>query len=311
MRNAWLVPFSYNFIFKFLKKINFFFFTINIFKYFFIAQPLNWVVFLKKLKQINFFILQIDTHRANEFNSTKFFSPCAISLKKKFIYFKIAKNKHCLDLNLFKIFNLFFLFSYTSSSLMFKNNYNYNYFFMKTKHQDIITLNLNKLIARWKDAYSLIFNIYYYDLSPLIFGSFFLKFEILSINWKTNFFKKNMWKFNYPFFVYKTNRFNKKNDFFFIKLTALKIDFFFVLDPSYHYKNLYYFKRYNFFTISLIDTNLSPWLVDYPIPVTLNSVLIQFFFLKILIFLKKNSNYLKFQFFKNYWLLANFKKLIY
>jgi hypothetical protein len=148
MKNAWLVPINYNFFFLFLKKINFYFYTINIFKYFFIAQPLSSVFLLKKLKQINFFMLQINTRCLNEFNSAKFFSYYTTSLKKNSIYFKVVKNKNNLDLNLFKIFNLFFLFSYTSSFLPFKNNYNYNYFFMKTKDQNIITLNVNKLIAR-------------------------------------------------------------------------------------------------------------------------------------------------------------------
>jgi hypothetical protein len=171
----------------------------------------------------------------------------------------------------------------------------------------MITVNVNKLMSRWKHAYSLIFNVHYYNFNPLVFGSFFFKNEIQAINWPTMGVDHSMWKYNYPFFTYRTNRFSKKLDFFFAKLLTFEIDFVFLIDPVFHYKNLYYFKRHNFYTISLIDMNLNPWLVDYAIPVCFNNYLVQFFFLKTSILLNKNAQVLKFNFLKTYWFFFNYK----
>lgn len=210
----------------------------------------------------------------------------------------------------FKFYNLFFLFNYSIYNSFFYMNYKYNFFFVKNIKKDIIIININKFLFRWKDAYSFIFNIYYYDFKPLYFGTYFFKNEILSLNWKENCLNPSLWKFNYSFFIFKTNKFNVKNDFFFLKLAAVNLDFTIITDPLFHFKNIYYLNRNKFFILSLIDINLDPWLVNYPIPVVYNSNLIQFFFIKILLLLNKTSNFYKYQIIKNKWLINNNLKFL-
>lgn len=89
-----------------------------------------------------------------------------------------------------------------------------------------------------------------------------------------------------------------KTNFFFLKIKSLNLHYFVVTDFNYHLKNIFYLKKNFYFTISLLGLNENPFLVDYPIFAFFENHLIQLFFLKILLFLEKHSQLLKFTFFK-------------
>ena len=72
-----------------------------------------------------------------------------------------------------------------------------------------------------------------------------------------------------------------------------------MVDSAYHFKNLFYFKRYNYFTIGLIDMNLDPSLISYPILNFFSGYSTQLFFFKLIIFIQKSVYFKKFCFIKN------------
>jgi hypothetical protein len=139
----------------------------------------------------------------------------------------------------------------------------------------------------------------------LLFGSFFFKNEILSYNWNNSILTPHNWKYSYSFFVYKTNTFSSKVDFFFWKLNEQGIDFSLVIDTFFHFKNIFYFKKNNIYTFGLIPFNLNPWIVNYAFPILNLSLLTQYFFLKILLLIQKNSLLYKFNLLKKYWAKLN------
>lgn len=75
-------------------------------------------------------------------------------------------------------------------------------------------------------------------------------------------------------------------------------DFLIITDCFYHYKNLYYFNRHNFFTLGVVNSTLDPWLVSYAIPGLLNNFFTQFFFLKILMTINQFAAKTKYEFYK-------------
>jgi hypothetical protein len=201
----------------------------------------------------------------------------------------------------FKLFNLFFLFNYSIFNVNFKLNFKLNFFLVKEFKKKIILININKFFSRWIDSYNIFYNIFYYNFLPLTFGSSLMKNEILALNWYYSKFDINLWNYYFPFFIFKLNNYNKKSDYFFEKLFYTDINFFFIVDSVYHYKNLYYFNRYNYYTIGLIDMNLDPSLVSYPIINFFNNYNIQIFFFKLILFIQKSVFFKKFSYFKNIW----------
>ncbi len=86
--------------------------------------------------------------------------------------------------------------------------------------------------------------------------------------------------------------------FFFSKLQEMGLDLFLITDVAYHFKNLHLLKNLQYYLIGLVPINMSPWLIDYPIIIFFNSFLIQLFFFKLLIFVKKNILFKNYFFFK-------------
>ncbi len=201
-----------------------------------------------------------------------------------------------------KFFSLFFLFNYSFFNTYFRSNFLNNFFYINHFKNKIIIIDSSKFILRWVESYNLIFNIFYYNFNPLFFGTTLFKKEILSLNWNYNYFDINLWKYYFPFFIFKLNNYNKKTDFFFEKLSFLDINFFFISDCQYHYKNLYYLKRRNCYTIGLINFNINPWLVSYPLLSFFENFLIQSFFFKFVIFIQKKALLEQYYLFKKIWI---------
>jgi len=282
----------FNFIFFrnnfFFKKTFFLNFKIYLLLNFFNINCIRKNNFKKINKYINFNI-NFKINSFNEFQVSEINSINKISL--------ISKN----SFSIFKIFNLFFLFNYSIYNMNFKAHHLYKLFYFFSLKNKISLIDSNKFLNRWKDAYDLLYNVFYYDFNPIIFGSNLFKNEILSLNWNYGIFDINLWKFYFPFFVFKLNKFNKKTDFFFEKLSSLGVNFYLITDCEYHFKNIHYIKKKYFYSIGLVNINMDPWSVTYPIISFFESFLTQLFFFKLLIFIERKANYFKYCNFKIYW----------
>lgn len=200
-----------------------------------------------------------------------------------------------------KLFNLFFLFNYVLFDNRFSANGNFKLFYIKDFTDKIVVLDVPTFFKRWKDSYSLLFNIFWYELNLTIFGSPFFKIETLSLNWHSNAFDINFWKYFHPFFIFKSNEYGKVVDFFFEKLNQHNKGFFIISDCFYHFKNAHYLKKKNYYTIGLVDVRTDPWLVTYPIVSFFESFVTQLFFLKLLVFIHRQALLLRYNLFKNIW----------
>jgi len=209
-----------------------------------------------------------------------------------------------------KLLNFFFLNSFLPNNSFFpKTGFFYMFFFKNSKGSSYL-ININKVLNRWVDFFNLILNLYLFDLNPLVYSTPFFKQETLALNWNLSVWDVKSWKYSYPFFIFKTNHFSQKTNFFFEKLSELDYSIFLVSDCLYHYKNLYFFKRNHFYVVGLIPLNINPWLVSYPVLASSNSYFNQIFFLQSLFYTQRKTVLIQFYFFKKLWNYSFFSKFI-
>lgn len=204
----------------------------------------------------------------------------------------------------FKLFNLFFLFNYSQYSSRFRRNFNFELFYVCGSTKEVVVIDAQKFLARWKDAFDLLLNVFFYEFKTLVFGSPVFKNEILSLNWLKGYFDINLWRYYFPFFTFRLNNYNKKTEFFFDKMCDLGVSFYIVSDCYYHFKNLHYARKSGCYTIGLVGVDSDPWLVSYPIVGFFESTVTQLFFFRLLNFINRLALSRKYAFRKDYWIKA-------
>lgn len=200
-----------------------------------------------------------------------------------------------------KLINLFFLFNTSLFNSKFKKSGFFNFFYLKDSNNKTIIINIKKFLFRWNNSFNLLYNIFFYDLNPLFYSSPLFRNETIGLNWYHHKWNYSFWKYHYSFFIFKTNKFTKKTNYFYEKIKDLEINFFILTDCLYHFKNIFYFSNFQFYTIGLIPSSINPWIVSYPIISFFDNYLIQLFFLKLIIFLNKQAILKRFFFFQKIW----------
>ncbi len=292
--------------------------------YLFLIKHFNFLFLINKIKMFNFNNLLINSKFFFFLNYNLINFKNLINYNvNKFLNFSINSKYNKFTTNLFndnkslksfifspkkntieyKLFSLYFLFNYSLFNNNFKPHANIKMFSTYNYSNKLLIFDSSKFLIRWKEAYDLLFNIFFYNFTPLIFGTNFFKKEILALNWNYNNFDINMWKFYFPFFIFKLNNYNKKTDFFFDKLSFLNVNFFLISDCLFHFKTLHYIKKKNYYSVGLVNASLDPWIVTYPILTLFESFLTQLFFFKLLLFIEKQVLFFKYTHLKNTWIL--------
>jgi len=274
-------------------------------KYFFKITPLLPLASKNVLRVglgYNLFLNKL--HKFNYFSIDFFFK----SRKNENVFKYTSRWDNPAHLNLFKssslhllFYNLFFIINYININSQF---HRYHIFYLSgvsRKLNSVYVMDISKFFKRWSDIYGLLFNIFFYNYTPIFFGTPVFKNETLALNWYFSDLDTNMWKYAFPFFIYKLSSFNKKFEFFLEKLKTANISFYFIIDCFYHLKLLPLFNKQNLYTIGLVSNNTNPWLVSYPVPVLSSNLFAQFFFLKLLTYVQKHTLFTKYIFFRNVW----------
>jgi len=98
-----------------------------------------------------------------------------------------------------------------------------------------------------------------------------------------------MWRYTLPFLFLRSNKITNYGYFVFNRLRMLGMRTAFVVDVLYHNKTLYYLHRSNFYTLGVVPTNYSPFLVNFAIPTAVDSVFTQLFFVRFVIRVRQAS----------------------
>lgn len=84
--------------------------------------------------------------------------------------------------NLYRLFKAHVKLNLLPYKSAFTVHYSMRAFYVRKSQNTLIVVSLIRFFQRWKDFYYLIYNLFYYEIGILSFGTIFLKKEILSIN---------------------------------------------------------------------------------------------------------------------------------
>lgn len=213
------------------------------------------------------------------------------------LYFKTPKflnvNSSRMSLNSNNLFHSIFLIyiQYTTltSHQFFVPHTNFKHLFIFSQYQTTYYLNIPKMHSKWNNTCNFILNLFFIKSNLMVFTVKTLKNEALSFNWSFNLLNYNLFKYASPIFFNRDTSFGVNSTLIFKKFSQNNLNTVFLTDIKYHEKNLYYLKKFNTTTIGLVSYNLNPWLVTYAIPTATNSLFIQYFFIKLLVYFQQYS----------------------
>lgn len=185
--------------------------------------------------------------------------------------------------------NLFFMINQTSAFQKYKPHAQFRLFYLYAQRDKQFIFSAPKFFKKWQNLYSLLYNIFYFNHLPLVFGSKFFKKETLSLNWFFNLINLDTWRYASFFFTFYISIYTRKINFFFKRLKEKKLSFALITDLEYHFKLLFYLRKNKWFTLALVPSNINPWSVSIALPVYKNDFFVQFFFYKLLLVIRKQS----------------------
>lgn len=180
------------------------------------------------------------------------------------------------------LFKIFIKLNVVSANTLTVPHASFRLYFIQNTRGGASIASLPKLFNRWKSAYYLIYNLYYYRIDVLTFSPSFFKNEVLSLNWQDLYKFKYIWRYTRPFLTLKSNKITNHAEFVFRRLRLLGLSIGLVTDILYHHKTIYYLRRSTFYSIGLVPSIYHINSVDFAIPTTYESILMQIFFVKFL-----------------------------
>ena len=216
-------------------------------------------------------------------------SPAFYTPKNPNLPLRSGENTHLL-----KAFKSYIRVNSNSLSTLTVPHFTFKHFYLGYRRGGMAVLNVNKFFARWKDVYYLMFNLFFYKIDTLTFGTSFFKQELLSLNWQSMKKFKFMWRYTRPFLSLRSNKITTYGDFVFYRLNLLGMRLGLIIDVLYHSKTIYYLHRSGFYTVGLVPINYNINTLNFAIPSTSDSLLTQIFFIRFLSLIKQNTSLTQF-----------------
>ena len=238
----------------------------------------------------------------DNFRTLKRMEPITSSVKQNF-YSKILTD---FDKSVDKIeqFKLFKVFLKANSSLGFTNfipHASQRSIFIKYRKKGVAFSSVPRFYSSWTNAYNLMFNIIFYRIDILTFGSAFFKNEILALNWNNKGLLNTFWRYTKPFLVYQSVKINDYGNYVFRSLNRMGYYVSLVLDITYHKKTIYYLRRSKFYVIGIVPSNYDIKSVDFALPIVNDSMSNQLFFIRLILLIKKNVKSYHFKELRSHW----------
>ena len=202
-----------------------------------------------------------------------------------------------------KLFLTYLEYAQTSFTFFYKPHFNYKLIFNISLYKTLVNLNLNKFLRKWSSSLLLFSNFAYFNIQTFSFGNKFLWKEILALNFKSILTKSLFFKKINRQIFFKDLNWNEKFITIFKRMKKVNTQNLIFWDLHNHTKNLFYFKKLNFFIIGLNSLNQNPWNVHYSIPVFSSTLLIQYYFINFYIYIYTYTKNYYFYNLKKHWYL--------
>jgi len=147
--------------------------------------------------------------------------------------------------------------------------------------------NLKLFFSLYKKFIYMLYHLFYYNITNLIFSSNIFKEETCSLNWSNLSDKLFIWKYNYYSIFYRQTKLDDRLPSVFNIFKSSGISSSIIVDTLYHNKTIYYLRRSQFYTLGLVEGNNTKYIVDASLPALSESILTQLFFIRTILYLKK------------------------
>lgn len=202
------------------------------------------------------------------------------------------------------MFRTFLIFNLTFSTKKSPTHADYRLLNIITHGGEVKFISITKLFSRWSDMFHLLVNIFLYRTNVLAFGSVIFKEELVAINWTLSSFKFKFFKHATPYFFSKDSNYGSQHSStFFSLIHDLGYKILFLTNIRDLEKTVHFLRSTGFYMIAPVPYNMSPWSVTFPVPVFVNNLFTQLFFLKFLTFAQQRAYSIRYQLYIKSWLM--------
>ena len=163
-------------------------------------------------------------------------------------------------------------------------------------------INVQKFFKKWVHTYDFLLNLFFSRTCVLMFAPKAMKEEAIAFNWSYGLIPYNLFRYASPFFFMKNVPFGGDSPLAYNRLAYTGIGVAFVADVNYHQGSLFHLKTTGFFVVGLVSSNMNPWLVHYTIYAGSNTLLTQYFFIRLMAYFRQQAEYLRFKSSRSLWL---------
>lgn len=169
-----------------------------------------------------------------------------------------------------------------------------SFFFFQTNSQ-YYTLNVSKFYARWVTTYKLLLNLFYFEITMMVFSTKVFRTEAAAFNWTLTKWDYTLFKKVSPYFFLKDIQHGHTSLNLLTILTDYTPSTTLLTDFHYHETNSQFLKRLGNYVIGVIPWNFNPWVVNYPLIGGTGSLVLEYFYLTLISFFKQYTELLRYQ----------------
>ena len=190
----------------------------------------------------------------------------------------------------FHLFILYLTFSHSlGESLYDIHSLNRLYFIFSQFDGCVPSLSLTALFFKWRASFTFLYNLLYAQTPIYLFTHRNLETESASLNFNLLNSDKKLSTASDRYFLYRESYYSYSTSFLMTKLSYKSVLTAFVMDSSFFRKTVFFLTSVNIYSIGLLPYSFSPWSLHYPILVSSTNIITQYFFLKYVILLYRDS----------------------
>lgn len=207
------------------------------------------------------------------------------------------------NINTNYLFSLYLKFA-NGDGTDFKIHTDYRYMFMYNETSIISPyVSIDRFHKKWIHSYNLLINLFFAETQLFAFASKLLREEALAFNWSFGLLPYTLFKQASPYFFLKDCNHGSVSPRMYRLLSQHGLNVAFVADTKYQKRTLFYLRINKVHTIGLVPYTISPWIVNYALPAASSTLFTQYFFLKLLTYVRQQAECYRFNNLKSIWYL--------
>ena len=167
-----------------------------------------------------------------------------------------------------------------------KTHHSFSVYYFYNNKSNLGFFNLRRTFNLWLNIVNFFKNIIFYKKLYTVFGNSYFKYEVLSLNYLLN---KNfsIWRYTHLLIFFISNKLTQSLEHYLNYLILRDIRLTFIVDIFYHKRTVDILRKMKFVLIGPVPVTTNLYTLDIVLPVSSNSIFSNLFFMRLLLFLKR------------------------